>query len=129
MSDNKQYRPARRARLIGRVIGLVAAGFSLVFLVAQAIGGAITEDSAGDVIAGVLLAVLVAIALAGCILSWWRERLAAILLVLVAIGMGIHIGIYAGRNHFLVWSMIGLPYLAAGGLLFYAWWLERKAIQ
>lgn len=129
MSDNKQYRPARRARLIGRVIGLVAAGFSLVFLVAQAIGGTITEDSTGDVAAGILLAVLVAIALAGCILSWWRERLAAMLLVLVAIGLGIHIGVYAGRNHFLVWSMIGLPYLAAGGLLLYAWWLERKAIQ
>ena len=127
MSDNKQHRLARRARLIGRVIGLVAAGFALVFLVAQAIGGAITEDSAGDAIAGVLLAILIAIALAGCILSWWRERLAAILLVLVAIGLGIHIGVYAGRNHFLVWSMIGLPYLAAGGLLFYAWWLDRKA--
>lgn len=126
MSDSKQYRLARRIRLTGRVIGLVAAGFSLVFLVAQAIGGAITEDSTGDVIAGILLAILIAIALAGCILSWWRERLAAILLVLVAIGLGIHIGIYAGRNHFLAWSMIGLPYLAAGGLLFYAWWLERK---
>lgn len=126
MSDNKQHRLARRARLIGRVIGLVAAGFALVFLVAQAIGGAITEDSAGDAIAGVLLAILIAIALAGCILSWWRERLAAILLVLVAIGLGIHIGVYAGRNHFLAWSIIGLPYLTAGGLLLYAWWLERK---
>ncbi|MFH1662348.1 MAG: hypothetical protein ABH934_00245 [Chloroflexota bacterium] len=127
MPDSKQYRLARRARLTGRVIGLVAAGFSLVFLVAEVIGGAMAEDSAGDVIAGVLLAILVAIALAGCILSWWRERLAAILLVLVAIGLGIHIGVYAGRNHFLAWSMVGLPYLAAGGLLLYAWWLEKKA--
>ncbi len=77
MPDDKQYRSARRARLAGRVIGLVAAGFSLVFLVASAISGTITEDSTGDLAAGVLLAVLVAIALAGCILSWWRERPAA----------------------------------------------------
>lgn len=129
MPANKQYRSARRARLTGRVIGLVAAGFSLIFLVASAIGGTITEDSTGDLAAGVLLAVLVAIALSGCILSWWRERLASMLLVLAAIGMGIHIGIYAGRNHFLVWLILGLPYLAAGGLLLYAWWLERKAVK
>ena len=78
--------------------------------------------------AGILLAALSAVALAGCILSWWRERLAGILLVLVSIGLGIHIGAFAGRNHFLAWSMVGLPYLVAGGLLLSAWWLERKAV-
>ena len=126
MPDSEKYSLARSMRLTGRVIGLVAAGFSLFFLVAEAIGGTITEDAAEDVIAGVLLAVLIVIALVGCILSWWREQLAALLLVLVAIGLGIHIGVYAGRNHFLAWLMVGLPYLAAGGLMFYAWWLERK---
>lgn len=126
MTNNKQHRLAKKVRLTGRVIGLVASGFTLLFLIASAIGGTITENETGEVAGGILLAALIAIALTGCILSWWRERLAAILLVLVAIGMGIHIGIYAGRNHFLVWLMLGLPYLAAGKLLFYAWWLERK---
>ena len=129
MPDSEKHSLAKSLRFTGRVIGLVAAGFSMIFIVAEAIGGSITEDATGDLIAGVLLAILIAIALGGCILSWWRERLAATLLVLVAIGLGIHIGIYAGRNHFLAWSIMGLPYLTAGGLMFYAWWLERKRVS
>jgi hypothetical protein len=126
MRDSKQLRLAIRIRLLGRVIGLVTAGFSTIFIIAEAFGGAVNEYVAVDIIAGFLLAILIVIALAGCILSWWLERTAAVLLVLVAVGLGIHIGVYAGRNHLLAWSMVGLPYLIAGGLLLYAWWLERK---
>ena len=71
--------------------------------------------------AGILIGVLGIIGLTGCIVSWWREELAAILLVLTAVGFGIHIGIYAGRNHFLAWLMLGFPYLVAAMLLFYSW--------
>ena len=126
--ESKQHLLAKGMRRAGRIIGLVAAGFFLVILVGEAIGEAIGEG--GEVIetAGILLAALSAVALAGCILSWWRERLAGILLVLVSVGLGIHIGVYAGHNHFLAWSMVGLPYLIAGGLLLSAWWLERKAV-
>jgi hypothetical protein len=124
--ENNKYKIARRMRLTGRVIGLVAAGFFLVFLIGEAIGEALTEGSEAIELAGILLAVLIVIALAGSILSWWRERLAGILLVLVSIGLGIHIAICAGRNHFLAWLMVGFPYLVAGGLILYAWWLERK---
>lgn len=116
-------------RIAGRVIGLVIAGFFLVFLIGGAINEAIAEEPEAITIEGILLGVLIVIALAGIILSWWRERLAVILLVLVSIGLGIHIGICAGRNHFLAWSIWGLPFLVAGGLLLYAWWLERKAVQ
>ena len=120
--ENKQHRLAGGMRLTGRVIGLVAALFLMIML----IGGAVTETEPVEA-AGVLLGTIGVTALAGCILSFWRERMAGILLVLVAIGLGIHIGVYAGRNHFLVWLMLGLPYLVAGGLLLTAWWLERKA--
>ena len=125
--ESKQYNLARRMRLTGRAIGLIAAGFFLVFLIGGAIDEALTEEPEAITIEGILLGVLIVIALAGSILSWWRERLAVILLVLVSIGLGIHIGICAGRNHFLAWLMVGLPFLVAGGLLLYAWWLERKA--
>jgi predicted RND superfamily exporter protein len=108
---------------------MVAAGFFLVFLIGEAISEAIAENWEATIgVEGILLAILIVIALLGSILSWWRERLAVILLVLVSIGLGIHIGVYAGRNHFLAWSMVGLPYLVAGGLLLYAWWLERKTV-
>jgi len=94
------------------------------------IGEGVIEDweaiNQADMIAGILIGVFGAIALAGCIISWWRERLAGILLILTAIGFGIHIGIYAGRNHFIAWLMVGFPYLVAATLLFYSWWLSRQ---
>ena len=71
-----------------------------------------------DIVAGILIGVLGLIGLAGCIVSWWRGRLASLLLFLTAVGFGIHIGIYAGRNHFLAWLMVGFPYLIASVLLF-----------
>jgi len=126
MSDSKQYRLAKWLRWSARVIGLIAATMCLVVL----IGEGVIEDweaiNQADMIAGILIGVFGAIALAGCIISWWRERLAGILLILTAIGFGIHIGIYAGRNHFIAWLMVGFPYLVAAALLFYSWWLSRQ---
>ncbi|TES85601.1 hypothetical protein E3J95_04050 [Candidatus Aerophobetes bacterium] len=65
------------------------------------------------------------VALAGCVMSWWRDLLASILLVATSAGLGVHIGIFAGRNHFMAWSILGLPYLVAGALLINAWRLSK----
>ena len=111
---SKQDRLAKRMRWAARVIGLIAA----VFLVTMLIGAAVVEGVEPVDIAGITLGLLATVALVGCISSWWWERLAAILLISTAIGFAIHIGIFAGRNHFLAWSMVGLPYLIAGVLLF-----------
>ncbi len=126
MRENKQHHLAIRIQLIGRVIGLVTAGFSLIFLIAEANDGAANEYVTADIVADLLLAILLVIVLTGYIFSWWREGTSAALLVMVVIGLGIHICVYAGRNHLLAWSIVGLPYLTAGGLLFYAWWLGSK---
>ena len=126
--ENDQYRLARRMRWTGRIIGLVAAGFLLAMLIASAIAEAVLNGLEPITVEGILLGVLGAIALAGGILSWWRERLAGMILILVSAGLGIHIGIVAGRNHMLVWALLGLPYLLAGGLLLYSWRLSRKAL-
>ena len=48
------------------------------------------------------------------------------LLLLASIGIGIHIGFSAGRNHFLAWLIVGLPFLITAALLFVGWWLERR---
>ena len=120
MSESRQNNLAKRMRWAARVIGLFAATLCLVMLIGQAVAEIVTEGWKvinADIVAGILIGVLRAIGLAGCIVSWWRERLAAILLVLTAVGFGIHIGICAGRNHFLVWLIIGLPYLVAGILI------------
>ena len=127
MLEGEQERLAKRMRWAARIIGLATAGFLLISLIAGAIIEA-AEDWEPITIAGILLAVLAAMALAGCIVSWWRERLASILLILTAVGMGIHIGVYAGRNHFLVWLMLGLPYLIAGVLFLASWRSSRKTV-
>ena len=103
MTDDKQYNLAAAMGFIGRVIGFTAALFMMVML----IGGAFAETGPMKT-AGILLAIIGAAALAGCILSFWRERLAIVLLLLVTIGLGIHIGVYAGRNHFVTWLVLGL---------------------
>ena len=130
MLGGKQYRLARRMRWAARIIGLIAAGFILFMLIGSAVDevltGAWETTSQTDIIQGSLIGVLGAIGLAGCIISWWRERLASILLVLTAIGFGIHIGLCAGRNHFLAWLMVGFPYLIASVLLFISWQLSKR---
>ena len=133
MLESKQYRLAKRMRWAARIIGLLAAGFILAMLigstVAEVLTGAWKTTSQTDIIQGSLIGVLGAIALAGCIVSWWRERLASILLVLTAVGFGVHIGLFAGRNHFLAWLMIGFPYLIVSVLFFYSWWLSGKTLE
>ncbi len=132
MLEGKQYRLAKRMRWAARIIGLLAAGFCLLMLIGSTVAevrtGAWETTSQTNIIQGSLIGVLGAIGLAGCIVSWWRERLASILLVLTAAGFGIHIGLCAGRNHFLVWLMMGFPYLIASVLFFNSWLLSRKTL-
>ena len=131
MSESRQHNLAKRLRWAGRVIGLLAAAMCLMMLIISATVEVLAEGWEAinaDIVAGILIGVLGAIGLAGCIVSWWRERVAGILLVLTAIGFGIHIGLVAERNHFLAWLMVGFPYLVAAVLLFYSWRLSRKPL-
>ncbi|MBA7471699.1 hypothetical protein ES703_74388 [subsurface metagenome] len=132
MPRSNQHRLAKRMRWAARVIGLLAAGFILAMLIGSTVDevltGAWETTSQTDMIQGSLIGVLGVIGLAGCIVSWWRERFASILLVLTAAGFGIHIGLCAGRNHFLAWLMVGFPYLIASVLLFNSWLLSKKTL-
>jgi len=118
-------------RLAGRIIAYSITGFGGAMLIGEAVGeftqkgwAVITEATPTD--PGLLLAIIGAFALVGCILSWWRERAAGILLVAVSAALGAHIANFAGRNHMLAWSMLGLPYLVAGILLLNSWRLSRE---
>ncbi|MCD6453654.1 MAG: hypothetical protein J7K77_05165 [Dehalococcoidales bacterium] len=120
-----------RIRLAARIIGFGITGFGGTMLIGEAVGefqrggwAVITEASPTD--PGVLLVVIGGVALAGCIVSWWREQLAGILLVSVAAAIGAHIGAFAGSHHLLVWTMVGLPYLVAGILFLNCWRLSRQ---
>ena len=121
MSAEKRYRLAKWSKWVGRTIALIESALFLMFL----IGGAIIDGGEPIEAAGVLLLLLQIVAFDACILSWYRLRRAGIMLILVSIGLGVHIGVCAGHNHFLAWTMIGLPYLVAGTLLLYSWRLSR----
>ncbi len=130
--EGGKYRLAKRMRLAGRIIGFGITGFGAAMLIGEAVAkvlqegwGAITEPLP---VAGTLLIVIGAIALAGCILSWRRERVAGILLIITAAALGAHIGAFAGHSHFLAWSIIGLPYLAAGVLFLNSWRLSKEPL-
>jgi len=100
-------------RWAARAIGLVAA----LFFVFMLIGSAVSDGVGPMDVESSTMVLLVVVALAGCIVSWWRDAIAGMLLVLTSIGFGVHIGYFAGQNHALAWSMVGLPYLIAGVLL------------
>ena len=114
--------------MAARIIGFGAAGFFLSILIGEATAEFAAEGWETIEIAGVLLGLFAGIALVGCILSWWRERLAGILLVSIAAAFGIHISVFAERNELLAWSMVGLPYLVAGVLLLNSWRLSRGIV-
>lgn len=114
--------------LAARIIGLVVAIFMAIMVIGSAAGEIIDGEPVPFDVEGVTLGIITLFALAGCIMSWWRERLAGALMVLVAIGLAIHIGICAGRNHVLAWTMLGLPYLIAGLLLLSSWKLSKKTL-
>jgi len=119
---NKDNRLAKRMRWAARAIGTAAA----VLFVGMFIASAVSEGMGPMTVESGTLVLLGAVALAGCIASWWRDMTAGILLVLTSIGLGVHIGCFAGHNHVLAWSIIGLPYLVAGVLVLSSWRLSRQ---
>lgn len=126
MAESNHPRSMKRTRLAGRIIVVTMTVFFLTFLIGETVSkimGTSTEPLTGE---GITLGLLGAVGLVGCILCWWRERLASTLLIITAIGLGIHIGVCAGRNHLMVWSMLGLPYLVAGLLFLNSWQLSKK---
>ncbi|MBI4286087.1 MAG: hypothetical protein HY670_09375 [Chloroflexi bacterium] len=69
------------------------------------------------------------IALAGCIVSWWRQWLGGILLVMVSLALGSYLGLSSpwGIAVLVAWTPeLGIPFFGAGVLFFLSWWLSRE---
>jgi len=129
VSNAGRQRLVKRMRWAGRTICLVITVFGGTMLVGEAVSEFRSQGFMTPSLAGSLLVLIGIVALAGFILSWRQDMLAGILLVITSAGLGIHIGIFAGRSHFLVWSMLGLPYLVSGVLLLSAWRLSGHKEQ
>ncbi len=109
---------AKRMRWAARIICLIVTVFGATMLIGEAVTEFISQGFVTTSIEGGLLVMIGLVALAGCVIIWWRDLPASILLVVTSAGLGVHIGIFAGRNHFMVWSILGLPYLIASMLLY-----------
>jgi len=120
-------RVAKRLRWTGRIICLILTVIGGTILIGESVDEFVSQGSIATSAEGITLFLIGLVALAGCILSWWRDLPAGILLVVTSAGLGVHIAICAGRNHFFTWLVMGLPYLIAGVLLLYAWRLSRQS--
>jgi len=114
MSATSRQRLAKGMRRAARVIGL---GVTVFLFFALCISLIFRELGVGDV----LVIVSLGIALAGCIVSWWREWLAGILLILTTFalvtGLALHWTWF--------WWWLGLLFLVAGVLFLISSWLSR----
>ena len=127
LSNNTgKQRLVKLIRWIGRIICLVITVFGGTVLIGEAASEIFSRGFQIPSLEGSLLVLIGIVALIGCILSWWKDFVASILLIVTSVGLGIHIGMFAGRNHCLVWLMLGAPYLIAGLLLFIAWRLSMQ---
>ena len=126
MKEEKQQRLIKRLRLTARIISSLAAFFLILFLAGGAVEELIAEDAKGLSMEGVTLGIIALAAIAGCIISFKKERLGGIILMLASLSFSIHIAFAAGRNHFLAWLMVGFPYLLAGALFLYTWRMVKR---
>ena len=129
MKDDKSLL-AKRMKLAGRIIGLGTVGFVLAFLIGETAMEFQVEGMAAISAEVVIMGVISGIALAGCILSWWRLRPAGILLIVAAVLQGTGIPPLPALipQDARVWAIVGLPYLVAGVLFLNSWRLSRELL-
>jgi hypothetical protein len=124
MPARNVHRLAKPMRWAARVIALILTIFGATMLIGAAVSDFLSQGSVTTSLEGTTLVLIGLVALAGFVLSWWKDLPSGILLVATSVGLGIHIGICAGHNHIMAWAILGLPYLVAGVLLLYAWRLS-----
>jgi hypothetical protein len=122
-----KHRIARRLILAGRIIGFGIVGFVLTFLIGETSLEVMAGGWRSVGIEPVLIGVITGIALAGCILSWWKLRLSGILLIISAVLCATNIPPLPSLipQDVGVWLIVGLPRLVAGIFFLAAWRLLR----
>jgi len=128
MLESRQYRLARRMTVAARVIGLGAVGFVLTFLIGETSAEFMAQGWAAVTREVIIIGVITVIALAGCIVSWGKLRVAGILLIVSAVLCATNIPPVQPLIPYdvRVWLMVGLPRLVAGVLFLNAWRLSRE---
>lgn len=110
--------------LAARIVGFTAIGVGAAFIINEVIRQFISRGWVMMPFEIIWLTLILTMAIAGCVLSWRRIRLAGILLIVSGVAMGVDIAIVAGRNQ-LVWLVVGLPFIVTGLLFLKSWRLVR----
>lgn len=130
MSPTNRKKASRVLRLLARVGGTTISVFFAAMLVGDAAISIQQEGFQGLTTESFFVLVPVVFALTAFMISWWRERLGSVLLILaypvLSSAPTIH-SLYYGRGFHLYFAMwlVALPFLAAGILFLIASRLSR----
>lgn len=111
--------------LAARIIGFSAIAVATALITREVVGQFISEGGGMPPSRIAWLITILAMAIAGCILSWRRLRVAGILLIISGAAMGVDAAVIAGRNQ-LILLALGLPFIITG-LLFIKSWRSIKS--
>ena len=125
MTESGHKVKASRITWIARIIGLVAAGTFLSLIVVELIRGWYLSPETSINIAVIFFEF---IAIAGIVISWWRQLLAGIFLIVASAGLSFNVILYAEPNYLIAWLIIGFPYLVSS-MLFFVSWKHAKQIS
>ena len=125
--ERRQYRVTRGMTVAARVIGIGTVGFVLTFLIGETSAEYLAKGWAAVTVEAVIVGVITGIALAGCIVSWGKQRAAGVMLIVSAFLTATNIPPLQPLipNNVRVWLIVGLPYLVAGTLFLNSWRLSR----
>lgn len=125
MSTTAKRRLATGLKWAARIFGLAGVVLYLAFLW----GSGLSSQSWIVVVGQISFAIGMPLTLGGLIISWWKVRLAGILLTL-SFASPLGLLIYSAMKN-LKYDFsdlfFGLPSLIAGGLFLLSWWLSKKA--
>lgn len=127
MLESRLYRVTQRMTLAARIIGLGAVGFVLTLYIGWASAEYLAKGWEAITAEVIIIGVITGIGLAGCIVSWGKQRAAGILLIVSAVLAGTNIPPVPPLipHDVRVWLIVGLPRLVAGVLFLNSWRLSR----
>ena len=125
--ERRLYRVTQGMTLAARIIGLGTVGFVLTFLIGETSAEYLAKGWAAVTVEVVIVGVITVVALAGCIVSWGKQRVAGVMLIVSAFLTATNIPPLQPLipNNVRVWLIVGLPYLVAGVLFLNSWRLSR----
>lgn len=126
--ERRLYRVTRGMTWAARVIGLGTVCFVLTFLIGETSAEYLAKGWAAVTVEAVIVGVVTGIALAGCIVSWGKQRVAGVMLIVSAFLTATNIPPLQPLipSNVRVWLIVGLPYLVAGTLFLNSWRLSRS---